>query len=557
MDMSDNRVNSSVGYVYDSRSHSNLSSLEKNCNQIFLKGPALTRDFFDKIQNDVVPPKTEFFGYTMSTRRFFLLTALFLLFTFSCMGTITMWFTNVYKKQINSMLVISEESETYEMWRAPTVKSYLKIYIFNYTNVERFELRKDKKLQVKELGPYVYQETIEKVNVKFNKVDGTVSFQEKRVYTFRPELSKGSKYDSVMVPNIPMLTSASFARLYNFFLRVSFSTILTSISAKPFIKLTVDEFINGYEDNLYDLGKNYLKFNDMRVFEHFGLLALKAGLQPDIVTLNTGLHNINKLGQVEKYNGEREFTFWNTDSCNKIRSSDGVMYPISDVNKKADLEFFMPHMCRKIPLNYNNSVTILDNIPVHRYKFPANVFDSGYENDHFCYCTNDDGSCPPHGIFNATPCAFGSPLFYSWPHFAESDPDLLEAVSGLRNNFSVDSFIDVHPKLGLLVGGKIQFQVNVQLQKSYGILQLNPYPNNLMIPTVWIEGVLDSNDIPQDLLTIIYAMTFTVRNVELGLKYGTLLTTMVTLTCIFLVLKKRRDIRSHPHSFGRDIEFDQ
>ncbi|XP_030764300.1 scavenger receptor class B member 1-like isoform X2 [Sitophilus oryzae] len=548
----DGDINRSREHVYGGRKHSNLSNLERNCNEMFAKGPALTKDFFEKIQNDVVPPKTDLFGYTMNTRRFILLTGLIILFTFSTIGTITMWFTEVYKKQINSLLVITDEAPTYEMWRSPTVKPYIKIYIFNYTNVERYEMRKDKKLHVEEIGPYVYYEKLERVNVRFNKVDGTVSYQEKRTYIFSPELSNGTKHDLVMVPNIPVLAGVSIAKHYNFFLRVSFSGFLSTLSVGAFIPLTVDQFVNGYEDNFYDWAKSYLKFHDMRVFEHFGLLVWKAGLQPDVITVNTGLHDISRRGQVEKFNGQTQIDLWGSDSCNSVQASDGIIYPLTALREKRDLTFYMPHMCRKLSLKFEKTSSILDSIPVHRYKLPLDTFD----NEDKCYCTSGNGQCPPKGMFNATPCAFDAPLYYSWPHFYNGDPELRANISGLKDDFLMnDTYANIHPSLGVLVGGKIKFQVNIELQKSFGIGQLSAYPDRLMIPTVWMETGVEPSQLPIDFTTALYQITFTVKNIELGLKYGTLLATMVTLTCILLVLKKQRHNRSRASSHRRSIDY--
>lgn len=98
------------------------------------------------------------------------------------MGTITMWFTDAFRKSMESYMIISEDSPAYSMWRAPPLKPLVKIYLFNYTNVKEFESGVVKKLNVQETGPYVYYEELEKVNVKFSKVDGTVSYQEKRNY---------------------------------------------------------------------------------------------------------------------------------------------------------------------------------------------------------------------------------------------------------------------------------------------------------------------------------------------------------------------------------------
>lgn len=53
-----------------------------------------------------------------------------------------------------------------------------------------------------------YRQTWEKVNIVENP-NGTISFNQKRVYIFNEEMSNGSEDDVVIVPNIPMLSATS------------------------------------------------------------------------------------------------------------------------------------------------------------------------------------------------------------------------------------------------------------------------------------------------------------------------------------------------------------
>lgn len=538
------------------RSLSNLSNLERNCNQIFVKGPAITKDFFDKIQNDVVPQKTDLFGYQMNTRRLILLTGLILLFTFSTMGTFAMWFTNSYQNKINSMMVISEDSPVYDLWKAPPAKAYVNIFIFNYTNVDDFESGRAKKLHVEELGPYVYSEQLERVNIRFNKVDGTVSYQEKRTYVFNEELSNGSKYDMVTVPNFPLLSASHIAKhQFNFLARMSMSGLFKSLSQKAFKTVEAHKLITGYDDPLYNLAKNYLIFTDKRTFERFGILVWKDGLQPDVLTINTGAHNFSRIGRIESYSGKSNVNMWTSDSCNNLQASDGLIYPPAQVKNKENLTFFVPQMCRKLDLLFDKETTMLDKVPVNRYKLPMDMFDSSMDDK--CYCNKQNGVCPPKGVFNSTLCSFDAPVFYSWPYFYNADPALKKAISGLDKTPTLDdTFLDIHAKAGVLLRGKIKVQLNVQLVRSFGITQLVAYPSELMLPMVWIETGLEEKDLPASIVSIIYQATFTVRNIELGLKYGCLLATMVTLTGILLVLKRRRQSRLRMDSLRRPIEFE-
>ncbi|XP_060533958.1 scavenger receptor class B member 1-like [Cylas formicarius] len=533
------------------RTHSNLSNLEKNCSQIFVKGPALTKDFFDKIQTDMVPSKTDLFGYRMNTRRFLFLTGLVLLFTFSALGTVIMWFTKVYQQSINNMMTITEDSLAFDMWRAPSPRPYMKFFIFNYTNVEDYERRSAKKLHVEEAGPYVYEEQLERVNVRFNG-DGTVSYQEKRTYKFIPELSKGSPHDLVTVPNVPVIAGAAVARNWNFFMRLSYSGLLKSLNEKPFITLTANSLIVGYEDHLYDIAKNYLKLQEKRVFDHVGLLVWKEGVQPDVITVNTGTRDYGKLGRIEKFNGQDHLDLWSSDTCNRLKISDGTVYPVDQVKSKKELHFFLPQLCRALTLKFVEESQVLDRVPVYKYTFPVDIFDNADQNgDHRCYCEKGSDSCGTRGVFNASACVWGAPIYYSWPYFYNADPQLRAAISGLkRNPAKPEVYVNIHPKLGVLTGGKVKFQVNIQMQKSYGISELNNYKDGQILPIVLIESGLDEKDLPRNVIELIYRATFTVRNLELGLKYGFLLASTVTLACILLVLKKRREIRLRANSIG-------
>ncbi|KAL1489474.1 hypothetical protein ABEB36_014362 [Hypothenemus hampei] len=536
------------------RGSSELLNVEKNYGQIFSKAPTITREFLEKINNEMVPRKTAFFGYRMNTRKFIVLMGLILLFTFSTMGTITLWFTDVFRKRIESLFIISENSPGYGLWKAPPVRAEVKIHIFNYTNVEDFERGLAQKLHVQELGPYVYFEKLEKVNIRFSPVDDTVSYQDKRHYEFSPELSTGSPNDLVRVPNVPLLAGAAVVKNFNFLLRVSYQTLTNSLSEKPFTVQRAHNFVNGYDDPLFELSKSYLKYLDQRVFEQFGLLVWKQGIQPDVYTMNTGAHDLNKLGRIEKFNGKTHFDMWGSESCNSIQSSDGIIYPGNQVRAKKDISFFIPQICRKIQAKFVEEVRMLDKVPMYRYKIPLDIFETTSNPENKCYCDLKNNICPPKGLFNATQCTFGAPIFYSWPHFHGADLSVLDSVSGLNKNFPLNNtFLDLHSKFGTMLRGKLKLQINVQVKKSFGMNVLHRYPDGLLLPMAWVEFGVEDKDLPEEVVELIYQITFTVKNLEFGLKYGCLLGSMVTFTCIFLVVKKHRQGRKRTDHMQRSV----
>ena len=57
-----------------------------------------------------------------------------------------------------------------------------------------------------EVGPYVYRQKMEKVNVSFSPDEPSVTYKVAKQYYFAPELScpECSEDDYVIVPNIPL-----------------------------------------------------------------------------------------------------------------------------------------------------------------------------------------------------------------------------------------------------------------------------------------------------------------------------------------------------------------
>lgn len=53
-------------------------------------------------------------------------------------------------------LLLADNGEIFNLWKSPPVNLYIKIYLFNITNVDAF-LRGEEKMHVEEVGPYVYR----------------------------------------------------------------------------------------------------------------------------------------------------------------------------------------------------------------------------------------------------------------------------------------------------------------------------------------------------------------------------------------------------------------
>lgn len=62
-----------------------------------------------------------------------------------------------------------------EWWIDSPIQPLIKVYIFNYTNIDDYMSGRDKKIKVQEVGPYVYKEFGQRVNLQFDG-DNKISF---------------------------------------------------------------------------------------------------------------------------------------------------------------------------------------------------------------------------------------------------------------------------------------------------------------------------------------------------------------------------------------------
>lgn len=85
---------------------------------------------------------------------------------------------------LNREIALRDGGRTFNWWREPPVSPRLSVYIYNVTNADEF-LNDGEKPALMELGPYVYTQHWEKVDVKFNDND-TLSYKMKKEFVFVP-----------------------------------------------------------------------------------------------------------------------------------------------------------------------------------------------------------------------------------------------------------------------------------------------------------------------------------------------------------------------------------
>jgi CD36 family. len=67
-------------------------------------------------------------------------------------------------------------------------------------------------------------------------------------------------------------------------------------------------------------------------------------------TLDTGLADVNRLGDMIVYNDQTRLSVWKTDECNEFRGSYGAYWPPASVREGGNVSFFNGFLCRNVPL---------------------------------------------------------------------------------------------------------------------------------------------------------------------------------------------------------------
>ncbi|XP_072758541.1 scavenger receptor class B member 1 [Anoplolepis gracilipes] len=443
------------------------------------------------------------------------------------------WYTDAFANYVFSQMELRNGSHVFEFWQHPPIQVEYRIRVFNYTNVKEFEAGMVKKLRVQELGPYVYRETKDRVNVVIHE-NGTMTFQEKRSYMWvggRPDS------DTVMVPNVPLMFATAFVRDLSFPVRFVTNTVLSTLQEQTFINETVNGFLWGYDNRLFHMVKPLMMLKRDIPFDKFGMLATRKGVSKDRFTIKT---NLDEFGVIERVNGIDNRKIWDDEKCDRIMGSDGSMFPPHIIQDTSKILYVYSHeMCRNLPFHFVGQATTY-NIPSLRYKFTPDAYNfTDPQNKCFCPKVNGIRVCPPSGLFNVSACNFGAPLLSSFPHFYGANKSLLKQVDGLNpRQEDHDSYVDLHPRIAAPMAGWSRLQLNLEVRSAIGVPFLGKLKDGMILPLFWMEMGVD--EVPESVLELLQSAHFTVTNVEMALQWCSLLIMMISLSATIACLWKYR-----------------
>uniref|UniRef100_A0A336MC86 CSON014969 protein n=2 Tax=Culicoides sonorensis TaxID=179676 RepID=A0A336MC86_CULSO len=367
---------------------------------------------------------------------------------------------------------------SFHYWQRPGVIRLTKVYIFNVTNPEGF--LNGEKPKLVEVGPFVYREDMKKVNIKFHE-NFTVSYQHEKILEFVPELSV-DKTTRITTPNIPLLTLSTQSNSLSYFLAKTISLVLTAAKYKPFISLTVDELVFGYDDALVSLAHRFYPRNK-RPMSKMGLLNGRNGTLAEVATIHGGFSGMDKFGYFDKLNGLDHLPYWDKEPCKNISASEGSFFPPRSITGSDVVYVYDKDLCRSLPLIYRKPV-VKDGIDTDYYTLAEDAY-GGTKPENQCY--NEDGNQSVHGLQNISPCQYGAPVYISNPHFYQADSSLLEEVEGLNpDQKEHETYFKIQPKLGVPLEGKVRVQLNLKVENAPQIESVKNF-RSFVFPIMWLE----------------------------------------------------------------------
>lgn len=394
------------------------------------------------------------------------------------------WLDYVILKNLRLM----NGSLSYHYWQRPGVIRLTKVYIYNVTNPDGF-LNYGERPKLTEIGPFVYREDMEKVNIKFHD-NGTVTFQHNKILQFVPELSV-DKNCRVIVPNIPLLTLTTQSNSLPRLVRMTLSIMLRAMGLEPFVNVTAEEFIFGYDDTLVSLAHKFFP-KHRRPMSRMGLLLRRNGTLNEVSTIYTGHTTMEEFGYMDKLNGLDHLPYWPDSPCNNIRASEGSFFPPRKYTQSDVVHVYDKDLCRILPLHFRG-MTSKNGIEAGIYTPPEDIFDlPERQPDNKCYCGENDETCPAKGLQNVAPCQFGAPAYLSFPHFYQADPALLDAVEGLKpEKEKHQTYFLIQPNLGVPLEGQVRVQFNLKVEHSPNIHSVAKFPD-IVFPIIWLqEGIAE------------------------------------------------------------------
>ncbi|XP_033178732.1 sensory neuron membrane protein 2-like [Bombus impatiens] len=400
-------------------------------------------------------------------------------------------FSNKLISKITEALSLREDSKIYKAWKSPMQLTFT-CHFFNVTNPD--EVMSGSNPYFNEVGPFTYDEILEKQIIDVDDAMDEITYTTKSMYSFNKDLSvKLSEHDKITILNpayigtMSMLSSlpAGYIEKYgnnipklfpnrsSIFLKANpndllFNGIKVSCDLRKFPELDVI---------CKTLGSNLPQVLRKTDKQDVYLLSIFQRINATFrgpFSVNRGVNDIMRLGDITSYMGKRKQKIWNSEDCNIIRGTDSIIWaplikPLPFVSTFIPDLFNIPYqlsrcMCRTIEADYKDEISVRGLIG-SRFVMKERTW---FLNTTQCYCLleNKIPKCLPQGLIDVWECQ-KLPVILSEPHFLHGDPQLLKYAGGLNPDDRLhETYIIIEPYTGTPLSGQKRMQLNLYLGKQ-------------------------------------------------------------------------------------------
>ena len=296
---------------------------------------------------------------------------------------------------------------------------------------------------LQEVGPYVYREEREKVNIAFNPNGSMVSYNQVKRWFFVPELTSSSLDDEVYHLNIPMIAAADYIRklppIFTIIAIPAMNNMISKTGSTLYPKHTIRQLLfEGYTDGLI---KEAAKMESSNLPDSFAwFLGLNNTVRDDRYSIYTGKYDLSKLGRIYSWKNSTNLPM-HSGPCSSFDSINHELLPPS-TSTASSVKFFIGEICRSLKFRYKSKVKV-KGITLNRYIVDETNFDYSIQ-ENKCFCPED--GCPKKGIGDTSSCLFNTPGAISQPHFLNADKSYLKLLRGLNPDpHKHSSYMDIHP----------------------------------------------------------------------------------------------------------------
>ncbi|XP_069695590.1 protein croquemort-like isoform X2 [Periplaneta americana] len=398
--------------------------------------------------------------------------------------TLSVTWNGILEYLLNKELRLAPTSKSFTLWQETPVPITLEFYFFNWTNPENL-LEENYKANLVEVGPYIFQEFHEKVNITWNE-NHTISYKQIKRWYFDEEKSNGTLKDNITTLNVVALSATSVSRYRSAFVLVPLSGALRMTGQKIWItKMTGELLFEGYSDPILTMAVKMPHLAQAKIpADKFGWFYQRNGSADyeGMYNMETGAEDISRVGQLQQWNYDNRTDFYEAE-CGLVNGSAGELFPPGQTRDKP-VQMFSSDLCRSISFEYSED-TEVEGIPGYRFVLGKRLVDNGtLDGDNWCNC---GGQCVPQGVLNVSSCRHGAPAFVSYPHFLDADPYYTRLLNGVMPDASKHRFyLTLEPTTGIPLDVAARLQINLLLQPSSHIAMYNDVPT-IFFPMMWFE----------------------------------------------------------------------